>query len=261
MLACLLINNYDDYSIHISELLASYLLKWELTDGSIIYIDFNGISDRIHVLIDDLKLREVHARIGVAPTRFASFVAAHAADLNIPLFVSGAQLEAFLTDQSTSYLPISSENRERLGLLGLRTLGQVARIDVRQLVNQFGKEGQLMSELARGIDPTPLRFHRPAVERDDGAWQIGVWDDPANVKSHRQPISVTVIPDDRGYPQALLVDGVKIFISNIIDLWKIENRWWTEQKTNCEYFEILKLGAQSTSILCHNLDHAEWCIH
>ena len=225
------------------------------------YIDFDSIGDRIHVLIDDLKRREVGARVGVAPTRFASFVAAHAADLDTALFVSGAQFQAFLADQSVSYLPISSENRERLGMLGLRTLGQVARIDVRQLVNQFGKEGQLMSELVRGIDPTPLRFYRPSIEVDDGAWQMGVWDDPANVEPHRQPVSVTVIPDDNGYPQALLVDGVKIFIRDIIDFWKIEDRWWTGQRTNCEYFEIVKLGTKSTSILCHNLDHAEWCIH
>ena len=261
MLACLLISNCDDRSVQVSELLGFYSSRWELADGNVIYIDFDSIGDQIHVLIDDLKRREVQTRVGVAPTRFASFVAAHAADLETPHFVSPTQLEAFLADQSVSYLPISGENRERLGLLGLQTLGQVARIGVRQLVNQFGKEGQLMSELVRGIDPTPLRFYRPPVEMDDGAWQMGVWDNPANVKPHRQPVSVTVIPDGRGYPQALLVDGVKIFISDIIDFWKIEDRWWTGQRTNCEYFEIVKSGAQSTSILCHNLDHAEWCIH
>ena len=204
MLTCLLIGNRDDCSIQISELLASYSSKWELADGNVIYIDFDRIGDQIHVLVHALKRREMQAHIGVAPTRFASFVAAHAADLGTPLFVSPTQLEDFLADQSVSYLPISSENRERLVMLGLQTLGQVARIDVRQLVNQFGKEGQLMSELVRGIDPTPLRFYRPSVEVDDGAWQMGVWDGPANVKPHRQPVSVTVIPDDRGYPQALL---------------------------------------------------------
>ena len=273
MLACLLISNRDDRSVQVSELLAFYLSRWELADSDVIYIDLDSIGDQIrvldldsigdqiHALIHDLKRREVQARIGVAPTRFASFVAAHAADLDTPLFVSPLQLEDFLADQSVSYLPISSENRERLGLLGLQRLGQIARIDVRQLVNQFGKEGQLMSELVRGIDPTPLRLYRPSVEADDGAWQMGVWEDPANVKPHRQPVSVTVIPDDKGYPQAFLVGGVKIFISDIIDFWKIENRWWTGQRTNCEYFEIVKLGAKSTSILCHNLDHAEWCIH
>ena len=261
MLACLLISNRDDHSIQISELLTFYSSKWELADSNVIYIDFDSIGDQIRVLIHDLKRREVQVCVGVAPTRFASFVAAHAADLDTPLFVSPTQLEGFLAGQSVSFLPISGENRERLGMLGLQTLGQVARIDVRQLVNQFGKEGQLMSELVRGIDPTPLRFYRPAAEMDDSAWQMGVWDDPANVQPHRQPVSVTVIPDDRGYPQTLLVDGVKIFISDIIDFWKIENRWWTGQRTNCEYFEIVKLGAQSTSILCHNLDHAEWCIH
>ena len=156
MLACLLINNRGDYSIQISELLTFYSLKWELASGNVIYINFDGIGDRIHLLIHELKLREIQIGIGVAPTRFASLIAAHAADVETPFFISLAQLEDFLADQSVSYLPISSGNRERLAMLGLQTLGQVARIDVRELVNQFGREGQLMSELAKGIDPTPL---------------------------------------------------------------------------------------------------------
>ena len=261
MLACLLINNYDEHPIQINELLAFYSFKWELADGSIIYIEFDSIGDRIHGLIHELKLLKMQSRIGVAPTRFASFVVAHAAEVETPLFISSVQLEAFLADQSVSYLPISGENRERLEMLGLRTLGQVARIDIRELVNQFGREGQLMSELARGIDSTPLSPYRPPVDANDGAWQMSVWGDIANDGSHRQSVPVTVIPDDRGYPRALLVDGVKIFISRIIDLWKIENQWWTGRRTNCEYFEIVGLGAKSASILRHDLDHAEWCIH
>ena len=261
MLACLLINNRGDYSIQISELLTFYSLKWELASGNVIYINFDGIGDRIHLLIHELKLREIQIGIGVAPTRFASLIAAHAADVETPFFISLAQLEDFLADQSVSYLPISSGNRERLAMLGLQTLGQVARIDVRELVNQFGREGQLMSELAKGIDPTPLSSYRPAVDADERAWQMSVWDDPANSKPDRQPVPVAVIPDDKGYPQALLVGSTKIFISDIIDLWKIEDRWWTEQKTNCECFEVVELGAKSTTILCHDLDHAEWCVH
>ncbi len=261
MLACLLISNRGDYSIQISELLVFYSLRWELAHDRVIYINFDSIGDRIHRLIHELKLREIQVRIGVAPTRFASLVAAHAAAVETPLFISSAQLEGFLADQSVSYLPISSENRERLAMLGLRRLGQVVRIDVRELVNQFGREGQLMSELARGIDPTPISSYRQSVSTDEGAWQMSVWDDSANNKPDRQPVPVAVIPDDRGYPQEFLVDGIRVCISSIIDLWKIEDRWWTEQRTNCEYFEIAELGAKSTSILCHNLDHAEWYIH
>ena len=258
MLACLLINNCGDCLIEISELLAFYSSKWELADDGAVYIDFDSVGDRIHVLIYELKLREIQARIGVAPTRLASFAAAHAATVEAPLFVSPTQLEEFLAEQSISYLPISDKIGERLRTLGLQTLGQVAHIDVRTLVNQFGREGQLMSELSRGIDSTPLPSQRPLIGADRSAWQLSVWDDPENVKPHRQLVPITVVLDDRGYPEACLFDGMELFISKIIDIWTIENQWWTEQKTNCEYFEVVELGAVFTSIFCHDLDHGKW---
>ena len=262
MFACLLIDNCDECSIQIGELLAFYSSKWELGDGGVIYTDFDSIGDRIQVLIYELKLREMQARIGVAPSRFSSFVAAaHAVDVETPLFISPVQLEAFLADQSVSYLPISGKNQERLGMLGLRTLGQVARIDVRELVNQFGREGQFMSELARGIDSTPLPSQRPPANADEGMWQMGIWDSREGTETHRQPAPTTIVSDDAGYPQSLLINGMEVFITDIVDLWTIENRWWTEQRTNCEYFEVVELGAKSTSILCHDLDHGEWYIH
>ena len=261
MLACLLIDNCDDRLIEISELLAFYSLKWELADNGVIYIDFDSISSRIKVLIYELKLREMQVRIGVAPTRLASLAAAHAASVETPLFISPTQLEAFLADQSVSYLPISGENQERLEMLGLGTLGQLARIDVGELVNQFGKEGKLMSELARGIDLTPFPPELLPAGADEDMRQMGIWNGRKDAETHRQPVQVSIVADDAGYPQSLLIEGMELFITDIVDLWTVENRWWMEQRTNCEYFEVVELGAKWTSILCHDLDRGEWYKH
>ncbi len=92
-------------------------------------------------------------------------------------------------------------------------------------------------------------------------WQMGIWDSREGTETHRQPAPTTIVSDDAGYPQSLLINGMEVFITDIVDLWTIENRWWTEQRTNCEYFEVVELGAKSTSILCHDLDHGEWYIH
>ena len=259
MFACLLIDDREDCVIEISELLAFYSLKWELADNGVIYIDFDSIGDRIKVLIYELKLREMQARIGVAPTRLASLAAAHAASVDTPLFISPEQLEAFLADQSVSFLPISGENQERLEMLGLRTLGQLARIDVRVLVNQFGRQGELMSEWSRGIDPTPLLSELPGGA-DDGIRQMGMWDGE-DAETRRQPVQVSIAADDAGYPQALLVEDMEVIIGEIVDLWSIENRWWTEQKTNRDYFEVAELLGNRTSIYCHDLDRDIWYIH
>ncbi len=262
MLACLLIDNFDDYLIEITELLAFYSYKWELGDSGEVYIDFDSIGDRIHVLIYELELQhgEIGARIGVAPTRLASFAAAHAATVEAPFFVSPAQLEEFLAEQSISYLPISDKIEERLRTLGLQTLGQVAHIDVRTLVNQFGRAGKLMSELSRGIDLAPLPSELQPVGADEGMRQMGIWDGREDVKTHRQPVPIAVVSDDAGYPRSLLFDhmeGIEIFIT-IVDIWTIENHWWSEQKTNCEYFEIIECGAEFTSILYKDLNHSKW---
>lgn len=260
MLACLLINNCDDYLIEITKLLAFYSYKWELGDSGEVYIDFDSIGNRIRVLIYELQLKhqELQVRIGVAPTRLASFAAAHAATVEAPFFVSRAQLGEFLAEQSISYLPISDKNEERLRTLGLQTLGEVAHIDVRTLVNQFGRAGKLMSELSRGIDSTPLPSQRPTIGTDRDAWQMGIWDDREDVKTHRLLIPITVVLGDTGYPEARLVDDVESLFCETIDTWTIENDWWTEQKTNCEYFEVLECGAGVTSTYCHDLNHGEW---
>ena len=106
-----------------------------------------------------------------------------------------------------------------------------------------------MSELARGIDLTPLPSQRPSTGADEGAWQMSVWDDRENVETHRQPVPVEVITDDRGYPSSILVEGDKLYISDVTDLWTIQDGWWTEQRTNSDFFEIIGFGATSTSIL------------
>lgn len=258
LLACLLIDNCDDYLIEITELLAFYSYKWELGSSGEVYIDFDSIGNRIRVLIYELKHREIQACIGIAPTRLASFAAAHAATVEAPFFVSPAQLQEFLAEQSISFLPISDKNEERLRTLGLRTLGQVAHIDVRTLVNQFGRAGKLMSELSRGIDSTPLPSQRPTIGTDRGAWQMGIWDGREDVKTHRQLIPITVVLGDTGYPEARLVDDMGFLSCETIDIWTIENHWWTEQKTNYEYFEVIEFGAGVTSTYCHDLDHGKW---
>ena len=258
LLACLLINNCDNYLIEFTELLAFYSYKWELGDSREVYIDFDSIGDRIHVLIYELKHREIGARIGIAPTRLASFAAAHAAAVEAPLFIPQTQLQEFLAEQSISYLPISDKSEERLRTLGLQTLGQVADVDVRTLVNQFGRAGKLMSELSRGIDSTPLPSQRPTIGTDRGAWQMGIWDDREDVKTHRQLIPINVVLGDTGYPEARLVDDMGFLSCETIDIWTIENKWWTEQKTNCEYFEVIECGAGVTSTYCHDLDHGKW---
>ena len=46
---------------------------------------------------------------------------------------------------------------EQLAALGVRTIGEAAALDARWLEQRFGRAGVVLSERARGLDPTPIR--------------------------------------------------------------------------------------------------------
>jgi protein ImuB len=107
------------------------------------------------------------ARLGVAGTRFAAWVAARTS----PTPPSYRQVEgsdrAFLDPLPVSWLPLSDETKRRLALLGLRTLGQFAALSATAISEQFGAEHLRQHALARGEDDGPLRGYRQRVLQVD----------------------------------------------------------------------------------------------
>jgi protein ImuB len=114
------------------------------------------------------------ARIGIAPTRFAAFAAAHRGR-------KGARVPAARLDPFLASLPVTSL-RLRLGVperearelivalerLGIETLGALAAISPDQIADRFGALGLGALRLARGEDE-PLR---PRAPHEDLAEQI-----------------------------------------------------------------------------------------
>ena len=101
------------------------------------------------------------ASIGIADGKFAASVAA----ANIPsgdagIVPSGREQE-FLRDKDTALLPFGSDVTQRLNLLALRTLGDIAALPRTSVEAQFGRIGTRLWELANGIDREPLRPRKP----------------------------------------------------------------------------------------------------
>jgi DNA polymerase-4/protein ImuB len=94
-------------------------------------------------------------RLGIAEGKFLSRLAALSAPPGGCHKIEGDARE-FLKDLSCDLLPVSSRSRDRLHDFGLHTLGALAAVPPAHLQAQFGPEGQLMAELATGIDDTPL---------------------------------------------------------------------------------------------------------
>lgn len=103
-------------------------------------------------------------RLGVAPTKFAALLAARQAKAGQVVAVEEHRLGAFLAAQPVTALPVSPEVRRRLDLLGLTTLGQLARLPRSALVAQFGPEGGQVWGMARGrAEPLRPRERREEV--------------------------------------------------------------------------------------------------
>ncbi len=295
MLACLLIENLNNRLSEITNLLSFYTPTYlaptpskierhspidlseavpvmpdqipacpycEIT-GESVYIDLEvdemtaKADEYVDDLMEEFRAIDVAMRLGIAQSRFVSFVAAHSADLGIPCIVSQDKTESFLSSQGVSLLPILPETLRRLQRLGIENFGEVANIGSRDLINQFGKEGALMADLVHGIDPTPLTFYRPPST--DGAIprQENIWEEDVPPAVRLKPISI--MSKKIGYidfPQAMLRRGEWIYFEEIIDVWKFQDGWWTECPQNSMYFKMFASDSELT--LCHDLARRSW---
>jgi protein ImuB len=103
------------------------------------------------------------ARIGAAPTRFCALAAALATRSRRPLALEGREAGRWLAGRPIELLAFREETAallEPLTRLGVRTLGELAKLSRAQLTDRFGVAGTLAHGLACGKD-SPLQVRRP----------------------------------------------------------------------------------------------------
>lgn len=88
--------------------------------------------------------------VGLAADRFTAQVAATLGRPNHLRPVTPETEQDFLAQRSISFLPFQKETARRLHLLGIRTLGQFARLPQNAVQEQFGAEALPLHRLARG---------------------------------------------------------------------------------------------------------------
>jgi protein ImuB len=101
-------------------------------------------------------------RIGAGPTRFCALAAALTVRSRRPLVLDGADAVRWLAGRPIELLGYRAETEqllEPLARLGVRTLGELARLGRPALADRFGKAGALAHRLACGAD-TPLSARR-----------------------------------------------------------------------------------------------------
>jgi nucleotidyltransferase/DNA polymerase involved in DNA repair len=102
-----------------------------------------------------------HAGIGEGP--FIAWLAATIDPAEAVRIVPAGSEQAFIAPLSTSFLPVSYDVHRKLALYGLRTIDDVAQLTLGAAQAQFGREGRLLWELARGVSGEPFR-PRPRSE-------------------------------------------------------------------------------------------------
>ncbi len=121
-------------------------------DGlQLIYPDDRTLIDSVKVVIPEAFT----VRMGIAKGKFPAYLAALYSPPGGFRSLTGNP-GLFLRDIDCSLLPISFKNKDKLRDFGIRTLGQIVALPAGPLQSQFGAEGKLIWDLARGQDDTPL---------------------------------------------------------------------------------------------------------
>ena len=97
------------------------------------------------------------ASAGIAEGKFPAWVAASITATGDAGIVPLGREREFLQDKDASLLPFDPKVVQRLDLLALRTLGDIAALPSASVEAQFRSIGKRLWELANGIDRKPLR--------------------------------------------------------------------------------------------------------
>jgi nucleotidyltransferase/DNA polymerase involved in DNA repair len=133
----------------------------------LLYLDMHGMPGDPRRWIEQARTRlaacGVTACIGAGGNKFIAYAATCKGDGTICAI--GAE-RTFLAPLSLDLLEIDERVRERLKLLGLEKLGDLARLPHGPFVRRFGSEAAAWHARARGEDVTPFRprAHKIAIE-------------------------------------------------------------------------------------------------
>lgn len=130
----------------------------------------HGSVERLHAALLSCVPLVLRPGLGVGPTKFVARLAAARGDEAVQV-VTADTVDDFLAPVPVGALPVEAEAVRRLRLVGITTVGQVARLPRRALVAQLGATGSRLVELLGGVDE-PVRPRSP-VEHVAEALHLG----------------------------------------------------------------------------------------
>ncbi len=143
------------------DFLDSYSPEIEASGLGTAFLSLDGLSEESSAYAEGL-ISSLHRRlnfmaaVGVADGKFTARVAAHITRPGLVKAASLGEEAALMAPLPIDQLPSGESMRWRLRLLGIETIGDIARLPLGAFQQQFGTEGKRCWELANGIDNEPL---------------------------------------------------------------------------------------------------------
>ena len=109
-----------------------------------------------------LEQTRLTASAGIAPNKYLAKIASDWRKPNGQFVIRPGQAEAFLTPLPVGKLPgVGKVTETRMAELGVKTVGELRALPLPALQAAFGRYGERLYELARGIDAHPVCNERP----------------------------------------------------------------------------------------------------
>jgi len=153
-------DKYNDAFTHVLNFLAQYTPvvavgaeTCALLDATLERDEFAFIKEIMEIIEEKTGL---HTSAGIASNQFVARVASQVAKLNECLVVPDSAERGFLQNLPIDLLPASPESLRRLKLFGIYEMQELAKLPIGAVKLQLGQEGQILWELANGIDSSKL---------------------------------------------------------------------------------------------------------
>lgn len=154
-------SRYREYSGRVREILESFTPAVEMASIDEAYLDFTGTArlhgpplEAAHKLHDRIKQKtQLNCSIGISTARLVSKVCSDQAKPNGVLLVMPGAEARFLAPLDVRKIPgVGKVTEKNLHSLGIRKVGDLARLDPAFLEEKFGKWGLALAGKSRGVD-------------------------------------------------------------------------------------------------------------
>jgi nucleotidyltransferase/DNA polymerase involved in DNA repair len=151
---------YNEACTGIVSLLANYSPAIELGAKNCMFLDSTLESNEMGFMKGIMEIiREetsFNACSSIASNKFVAWVASQITTPGEPLVIRDGEERGLLKDLPVDLLPASPESLRMLKLFGIYKMGELAQLPCEAMKSQFGKEGQILWQLANGIDNSRL---------------------------------------------------------------------------------------------------------